>query len=55
MSSRARFFVCFVPSGNSTLVHGSARKLLGAIKQTRNRARLLLATPQCRSAFRATF
>jgi len=33
-SSRARFFVCFVASGNSALVHGSARELLGAIKQT---------------------
>jgi len=31
-------------------VHGSARQLLGAIKQTKNRARLLLATPQCRLA-----
>ena len=41
-SSRARFFVCFVASGNSALVHGSARQLLGAIKQTKNRARLLL-------------
>jgi len=52
MSSRARFFVFFVASGNSALVHGSARQLLVAIKQTKNRARLLLATPQCRLTFR---
>ena len=38
-------------SGNSALVHGSARQLLDAIKRTENRARLLLATPQCRLAF----
>ena len=31
-------------------MHGSARLLLGAIKQTKNRARLLLARPQCRLA-----
>jgi len=51
-SSRARFFVCFIESGNPALVHGSARQLLGAIKETKNRARLLLATPQCILAFR---
>jgi len=34
---RARFLVCFVASGNSAHVHGSARQLLGAIKQTKNR------------------
>jgi len=51
-SSRARFFVCFVASGNSALVHGFALagQLLGALKQTKNRARILLATPQCRLA-----
>jgi len=32
-------------------VHGSARQLLGAMKQTKNHARLLLARPQCRLAF----
>ena len=32
-SSRARCLVCFVASGNSALVHGSAQKLLDAIKQ----------------------
>ena len=32
-------------------MHGSAGEILGAIKQTKNRARLLLATPQCRLAF----
>jgi len=45
-------FVCFVASGNSALVHGSALPLLSAIKQTKNRARLLLATSQCRLALR---
>ena len=51
-SSRARFFVCFVASDKSALVHGSARQLLGAIKPTKYRARPLLATPpQCRLAF----
>jgi len=49
-SSRARFFVCFVASGNSALVHRSVRQFLDAIKQTKNRARILLATPQCRLA-----
>jgi len=34
-------------------MHGSARQLLGAIKQTKNRERLLLATRQCRLAFTA--
>jgi len=33
------------------IVPGSARQLLGAIRQTKNRARLLLATYQCRLAF----
>jgi len=42
---------CFVASGNSALMHGSAWQLLGTIKQTKNRAWLLLATPQCRLAF----
>jgi len=42
--------MCFVASGNSVLVHGSAGQLLGVIKQTKNRARLLLATLQCRLA-----
>jgi len=42
-SSRARFFVCFAASGNSALVHASAPQLLGAIKQTETRARLLLS------------
>jgi len=40
--------LCFVASGNS--VHSSARQLLGAIKQTKNRVLLLLATSQCRLA-----
>ena len=48
-SCQAQSFVFFAP-GNSALVHGSARQLLGAIKQTKNRARLLLATPQWRLA-----
>jgi len=47
-------FVCFVASGNSALVHGLARQLLGAMKQTKNRVRLLLATPQCRLAFKGS-
>jgi len=34
-SSHARFFVWFVASGNSALVHGSARQLLGAMNQTK--------------------
>jgi len=34
-------------------VHASARQRLGAIKQTKNRARLLLATSQCRLALKA--
>ena len=51
-SCQAQSFVCFVGSGNSALVHGSARQLLGARKQTKNRARLLLAASQCRLAFR---
>ena len=49
--TRARFFVCFVASGNSVLAHGLARQLLGAVKQTKNCAGLLLATPQCRLVF----
>ena len=32
----------------------TARQLLGAIRQTKNRARLLLATPRCRLAFTVT-
>ena len=31
-------------------MHGSVWQLLGATKQTKNRARLLLATSQCRLA-----
>jgi len=34
----------FVASGNSALMHGPARQLLGAIRQTKNRARLPLVT-----------
>jgi len=52
LAAHDSFFVCFVASGISALVHGSAGQLLGAIKQTKNRARLLLATPQWRLAFR---
>jgi len=45
IQTRQRNPLCFVASSNSALVHGSARQLLGTIKQTQNRSRLLLARP----------
>jgi len=50
-----RTILCFVASGNSAPVRGSAQQLLCAIKQAKNRARLLLATPQCRWALRSLY
>jgi len=50
-SSRARLFVCFIASRSCRSEPCPSAELPDATKQTKKRARLLLATPQCGLAF----
>jgi len=54
-SSRARFFVCFIASRSCRAEPCTSAELPHATKQTKNRARLLLAARQCRLAFTLHF
>jgi len=46
------FFVCFIAPRSCPAEPCTSAELPDATKQTKNRARLLLATPQCRLAFK---
>jgi len=53
-SNRARFFVCFIALRSCHAEPCTSAELPDATKQTKNRARLLLATPQYRLALTVT-